>query len=233
MSTRQGSGSVGRGGGGAGSGAGGVGGVFIVVEGPEGAGKTTLVKWLAARLLADGQRVLSVREPGGTPVAEAARKLALKSRHEMSDAAELFLILAARADLVSRVIRPALDDGQVVLADRFDLSTMCYQVAGRGLPSDEVQAALRLATGGLAPDLLLILDVPIPVGRERQQKAGKTQDRFEREDDAFHERVRQAYLQVHGPGIVHLDANQPRNVIQEAAWRELQVVTALTSRGMS
>ena len=120
---------------------------------------------MGARLLAEGVQVLPVREPGGTPVAEAARKVALRSRHELSPAAELFLILAARADLVARVIRPALDAGQVVIADRFDLSTRAYQVAGRGLPAGEVDAALRLATGGLVPDLTLVLDVPVDVGR--------------------------------------------------------------------
>ncbi|HKE89945.1 MAG TPA: dTMP kinase, partial [Gemmatimonadales bacterium] len=114
------------------------GGAFIVLEGPEGAGKSTLVRALGARLLAESFQVLSVREPGGTPVAEAARKVALKSRHEMTARAELFLILAARADLVERVIPPALDAGQVVLADRFDLSTTAYQVACRGLPADDV-----------------------------------------------------------------------------------------------
>src|SRR5439155_879379 len=110
-------------------------GVFIVVEGPEGAGKSTLVRWLAARLVAEGLQVTAVRQPGGTPVAEAARKVALKFPHEMSPVAELFLFLAARADLVQRVIRPALEAGQVVVADRFDLSTIAYQVAGGGWPS--------------------------------------------------------------------------------------------------
>ncbi|MGH2668192.1 MAG: dTMP kinase, partial [bacterium] len=141
--------------------------MFVVIEGPEGAGKSTLVRWLAAQLLADGRQVVTVREPGGTPVAEAARKLALKSRHEMALAAELFLVLAARADLVERVIRPALEAGQVVLADRFDLSTLAYQVAGRGLPRAEVEAALRLATGAIVPDLTVVLDVPVAIGRER------------------------------------------------------------------
>jgi dTMP kinase len=208
-------------------------GTFVVVEGPEGAGKSTLVRAVGARLLAEGVQMLPVREPGGTPVAEAARKLALRSRHELSAAAELFLILAARADLVARVIRPALDAGQVVLADRFDLSTRAYQVAGRGLPAEDVDAALRLATGGLVPDLTLVLDVPVDVGRERQRKARKVQDRFEREDDPFHQRVRAAYRDATGPGVVHLDATLSKKTVLDAAWRALQAVTVLTTRGIS
>ncbi|HKC48161.1 MAG TPA: dTMP kinase [Gemmatimonadales bacterium] len=209
------------------------GGAFIVLEGPEGAGKSTLVRALGARLLAEGFQALSVREPGGTPVAEAARKVALKSRHEMTARAELFLILAARADLVERVIRPALEAGQVVLADRFDLSTKAYQVAGRGLPADDVDAALRLATGGLVPDLTLVLDLPVEAGRERQRRARKVKDRFEREDDAFHERVRAAYAAASGPGVVHIDATPSKPMVLEAAWRELAAVTALSTRGSS
>src|SRR2546425_2549878 len=135
-------------------------GVFIVVEGPEGAGKSTLVRWLAARLVAEGLPAMAVRQPGGTPVAEAARKVALKFPHEMSPVAELFLFLAARADLVQRVIRPALEAAQVVVADRFDLSTIAYQVAGGGLPADDVAHAIRLATGGLGPGVLLGRDAP-------------------------------------------------------------------------
>ena len=210
-----------------------VAGAFVVVEGPEGAGKSSLVRALGGRLLADGIKVLAVREPGGTPVAEAARKVALRSRLEISPAAELFLILAARADLVARVIRPALDAGEVVLADRFDLSTRAYQVAGRGLPADDVDAALRLATGDLVPALTVVLDIPVEIGRERQRRARKVQDRFEREDDAFHERVRDAYRIAAGPGVVHLDATSSKPAVLEAAWRELQALTALSTRGVS
>lgn len=208
-------------------------GVFILVEGPEGAGKTALARWLAGQLLAEGRAVVSVREPGGTPVAEAARKIALKSKHDLAPAAELFLILAARADLVARVIRPALEAGDIVVADRFGLSTLCYQVAGRGLPRGPVEAALHLATQGLEPDLTLVLDVPVDVGRERQRRAGKVQDRFERADDAFHERVRRAYLEHRGPAVVHVDASQPRRTVQATAWREVAAVTALSMRGVS
>jgi dTMP kinase len=205
--------------------------VFVVVEGPEGAGKSTLVPWLAGRVRADGREVVTVREPGGTPIAEAARKLALKSRHDRAFAAELFLFLAARADLVERVIRPALAEGRIVIADRFGLSTIAYQVAGRGLQRSDVEAALRIATGGLAPDLTLVLDVPVAVGRARQRTAGKVRDRIEREDDTFHTRVREAYRSASGPGIVHIDASQTKKAVQEAAWREVAAATALSLRG--
>ena len=203
---------------------------FVVVEGPEGAGKSTLVRWLGATLRAEGRDVLTVREPGGTPIAEAARKLALKSRHDRAFGAELFLFLAARADLVERVMRPALANGQVVIADRFGLSTIAYQVAGRGLPRADVEAALRVATGGLTPDLTLILDVPVTLGRERQRTARKVRDRIEREDDTFHTRVREAYRSASGPGIVHIDASQSKQAVQDAAWR---AVTAVTSGTLS
>jgi dTMP kinase len=206
---------------------------FIVVEGPEGAGKSTLARWLGARLIADGVPVVAVRQPGGTPVAEAARKVALKFPHEMAPAAELFLFLAARADLVHRVIRPALEAGQVVIADRFDLSTLAYQVAGAGLPADDVARAIRLATGGLVADLTVVLDVPVEVGRARQRAARKVQDRIERQDDAFHRRVLEAYRRAAGPGVVHIDATQSKKAVQDAAWREVMAVTALSTRGVS
>lgn len=208
-------------------------GTFIVIEGPEGAGKSSLARWLGTKFLADGRQVVMVREPGGTPVAEAARKIALRSPHDLTPVSELFLFLVARADLVARVIRPALEAGDVVLADRFVHSTIAYQVAGRGLPREPVLSALELATGGLTPDLTLVLDVPVAVGQERQKKARKSRDRIELADAEFHERVRASYLGASGPGVVHLDATQPKQAVRDAAWREVTAVTAPSLRGVS
>src|SRR5438874_13827816 len=201
-------------------------GLFLVVEGPEGAGKSTLVRSLAARLHAEGHPVVTVREPGGTPVAEAARKVVLKFPHAMTPAAELFLFLTARTDLVQRVVRPALEAGDVVIADRYNLSTMAYQVAGGGLPHDAVEHAIRLATGGLAPDVTLVLDVPVEVGRERQRAAHKVQDRFERQDDAFHRRVRQAYRQARGPGGGPPHGTAAKKGVLHGAWQEAPAASA-------
>lgn len=194
----------------------------MVVEGPDGAGKSTLVERLARRLGAEGLDPLVVREPGGTPLAEEARRLAFDPALGASPGAELFLILAARADLVDRVIRPALAAGRFVLSDRFDLSTEAYQVAGRGLPRDEVLHANRIATGGLKPDLTIVLDVPLAVGRGRQTSAAKPQDRMEREGDPLHERVRDAFARAAGVGVFHIDADRPPEAVESDAWDLLQ-----------
>jgi dTMP kinase len=197
-------------------------GFFVVVEGPEGSGKSTLVAELATWLDAAGLSPVRVREPGGTPVAEGARRLLLDPEFEVAPVAEVLLYLAARADLVHRVIRPALEAGRLVLADRFDLSTEIYQIVGRGLDRDMVTSANRAATGGLTPDLVLVTDVPPGVGLARQQRGEQALDRLDLEDRAFHQRVIEAYLAVRGPGVRHLDGTLPPEALFEAA-REVLV----------
>jgi dTMP kinase len=197
-------------------------GALIAIEGPEGAGKTTLARRLAERLRKAGLDVLEVREPGGTPVAEAARRLALDPALEVSPVAELFLMLAARADLVSRVIRPALTAGQVVLTDRFDLSTEAYQVEGRGLPRDAVLEANRLATGALKPHLTVVLDVPPEVGRARQEAGGKSPDRMERETTGLHARVGKAFASATGPFVIHIDGTCGEDEVELKAWEAVR-----------
>ncbi len=192
-------------------------GFFIVVEGPEGSGKSTLVARLTAWMEAAGLDPLPVREPGGTPVAEGARHLLLDPEYEVAPLAELFLYLAARADLVHRVIAPALEAGRLVIADRFDLSTEIYQGVARGLDRAMVSAANRAATGGLRPDLTLVTDLPEGVGLARQQQGRQRLDRLDLEDRAFHQRVIRAYLAVQGPGVRHLDGTLPPDALFEAA----------------
>jgi dTMP kinase len=197
-------------------------GCFVVLEGPEGAGKSTLAQALASRAREAGITVTPVREPGGTAAGEAARRILLDHAHPVGAEAELFLVLAARAELVRQVIRPALEAGHLVLADRFDLSTHAYQVAGRGLPAEAVAAANALATGGLGPDLTLVLDVAPGTGRARQQAAGKVTDRLDDEDPAFHARVAAAYLAARARSVRHLDANRPPAEVADEAWAAIR-----------
>ncbi|HET7042423.1 MAG TPA: dTMP kinase [Gemmatimonadales bacterium] len=199
-------------------------GCFVVLEGPEGAGKSTLLRALGARLERLGRPHSLWREPGGTPVAEAARRVVLDPALAVGPASELFLMLAARADLVTTELRPRLAAGEVVIVDRFDLSTLAYQVAGRGLDGAAVRTANALATGGLAPEVTLVLDIDVALGAERQRAAGKSPDRMEHEDRAFHERVNAAYRAAAGPGIVHLDAAVDQDALAQAAWRALAAV---------
>jgi len=204
-------------------------GCFIVVEGPDGVGKTTLASRLANRLRSAGADVLEVREPGGTPVAEAARTVALDPDLDATPLAELFLMLTARADLVARVIRPALESGTVVLGDRYELSTWAYQVEGRQLPNDAVIAANRLATGGMSPDLTLVLDAADDVLSNRMATNGTALDRIEQAETDVRARIKNAFRTATGPGIVHVDAGGSPDVVESAAWE--QVKECLVERG--
>src|SRR5918992_1151609 len=148
-------------------------GFFVVLEGPEGSGKSTLLGPLAERMRAVGIEPVVVREPGSTRTAEIARQALLDPEHPVSPLAELFLYLAARADLVQTVIEPALAAGRVVLSDRFALTTEAYQMAGRKLDANLVRAGNHAATHGLRPDLTLIIDLAPEIGLARQVAAGK------------------------------------------------------------
>jgi dTMP kinase len=196
-------------------------GFFVVLEGPEGSGKSSLIEPLAARMRESGLDPIVIREPGSTRAAEIAREVLLDPEHPVGPLAELFLYLAARADLVQRVIQPALEAGKTVLSDRFAMTTEAYQMAGRGIPPEVVLPANRAAAGGLRPDLTLIIDIPVEVGRARQEAAGKRLDRIERESPDFHTRVNEYYLAVRGDGMRHLDGLLSPDRLLQAAWDEV------------
>lgn len=166
--------------------------LFVAFEGPEGAGKSTQVRLLDGWLRERGHLPVVTREPGGTEVAESVREILLES-DDLPAATELLLMLAARSALVTEVIRPALGAGRVVVTDRFHLSTLAYQGYGRGLPLAEVEAMNRFATGGLEPDLTILLDVDAAEGTARKAGGPRGPDRIERAGDDFHRRVAEAY----------------------------------------
>ena len=166
---------------------------LVTLEGGEGAGKSTLLAGLRQHFARAGIDLMYTREPGGTPVGEAIRALVLDPMHRgIAAETELLLMFAARAQLVREVLRPALDAGRWVLCDRFTDASYAYQGGGRGVEVARIAELERLATGGLKPDLTLLLDLPVAHGRARAGQRGDA-DRIEAERDDFFERVRATY----------------------------------------
>jgi len=194
-------------------------GKFITFEGIEGVGKSTNIAFLETALKQRGCRVLTTREPGGTPLAERIRDLVAEHGDEaMPDMAELLLVFAARSLLVNNVIRPALAAGTWVLCDRYTDSSRAYQGGGRGLPREQIDRLADWVHGDLWPDLTVLLDAPVEVGMSRVGKRGKP-DRFEAERYEFFARVRETYLGIAAEEperFVVVDATQPLETVKQA-----------------
>jgi len=201
--------------------------MFISIEGGEGVGKTTLATRIAERLEAAGRRVLVVREPGGTGFGEGVRRLFLDPQVAPVPIAEALLLNASRADLVNRVIRPALQGGGIVICDRYVDTTYAYQGFGRGLERRHLRVLHSIATGGLDPDLTFLLDMQPELAQQRRAASAEENavptDRIERESLAFHQKVRSGYLELasSNPRFRTIDASLPADRVFVLALRHL------------
>ena len=194
-------------------------GLFIAFEGIEGSGKSTQSRELKRRLTQAGYPTTLAREPGGTPAAERVRRL-LKGANELSPLVELFLFSAARSSLVDSVIRSALERGEVVVCDRYIHSTLAYQGYGRGLQKDMIRRMNEIATGGLLPQLVVLLDLGPTQGFKRI--SGRPLDRIEQEQHHFHQRVRDGYLELARQDPERwfvLDSSQSRASLADSIWQ--------------
>ncbi len=199
-------------------------GLFIAFEGPDGSGKSSVAEMCFRRLSEMGIPALKVREPGGTPFGERVREILLSHSSELEPWAELFLFMAARAQLCRKVIAPALERGETVLCDRFLWSSAAYQGAGLDLGMENVLEVGRHATGGLEPDLYVVLDVPPDVGFKRRSEH---LDRIEARDVGFFERLREAYralAKAHADRARLVDGSMPLEDVFAAVWREVEDV---------
>jgi dTMP kinase len=194
-------------------------GLFITFEGGEGCGKSTHSRLLLKKLEQRNVPAVLTHEPGGTPLGNELRNLLKRRRGSpVSPQAELFLLAASRAQLVAEVIRPALEEGKVVICDRFTQSTMVYQGYGRGLDFTAIKMVNNMATGHLNPDLIILLDISPEQGLARKRSL---KDRFELEDLSFHRRVREGYLKmaaVEPDRWLTIDASLPRAKVSEIIW---------------
>jgi dTMP kinase len=212
-----------------------VAGTFITFEGIDGSGKSTQLRLLAGFLRSIGCEVLLTREPGGTPVGNRLRGALLDAHEEVDPLTELLVFAADRAQHVRRVLRPALESGQVVFSDRYADATAAYQGAGRGFSPELISEIIQLATEGLKPDLTLLFDLPVEDStmRTRRRSNGKQQgDRLDSENAEFHTRVREAYLQLalaEPERVKVIETNQAAELTHERV-KEI-VVPFLRSRG--
>ncbi|MDM7883806.1 dTMP kinase [Curtobacterium citri] len=193
---------------------------FITLEGGDGAGKTTQAALLTDWLEASGRTVVRTREPGGTDLGQRIREMVLHERGHVAPRAEALLYAADRAHHVETVVRPALERGEVVLQDRYIDSSVAYQGVARGLGADRIRSVSEWAADGLAPDLTVLLDLDVTVGRARVAAArGDTFDRLESEAAAFHETVRGAFLDAAAAEparFLVVDASAPAEDVQRA-----------------
>ncbi len=169
-------------------------GYFLAFEGVDGSGKSTQARLCAEALSGLGHAVVSVREPGGTPLSDAIRSLVLDPSRQVAPISELMLYMAARAQLVAEVIAPALADGKVVVADRFGWSTIAYQGFGRGINRTSIDSLMAIACDGVWPDYVAVLDIAPETRKVRLAQQGRPLDRLERENGAFFQRVRTGFL---------------------------------------
>ncbi|MBW6465918.1 MAG: dTMP kinase [Brevefilum sp.] len=194
--------------------------MFITLEGPEGSGKTSQLPALAGYLRAAGYDVLVTREPGGTAVGDQIREILMNLKNvSIIPRTEILLFLAARAQHVDEVIRPALTAGKVVLCDRFGDSTLAYQGFGHKTDLETLQALLHFSTGGLKPDLTLLVDVPVEVGMARKRDNSSEWNRLDAYALAFHERVRQGYFalaEAEPERWIIVDATEEKDRVQQA-----------------
>lgn len=196
-------------------------GCFLVLDGPEGAGKTTQVQRLVQRLRDAGRKATSVRDPGSTPVSERIREVLLDRRlPEMDARTEVFLYMASRAEMVARIVRPALGVGLVVVCDRFVSSTVAYQGYAGGIDPELIWDLGRTACGGIEPNLTVILDLPVEEGLARARRLAEP-DRIEAKDQIYHEKVRRGFLsmaEARPQVFAVVDASQPPDAVAEAIW---------------
>jgi len=195
---------------------------FITLEGGEGTGKSTQALRLAARLTGRGRRVVTTREPGGSPGAESIRELLVTGAADRwSPITEALLMYAARRDHIERTIAPALAAGDWVVCDRFADSTRAYQGAGGGAPASFIQALERYVLGETRPDLTLVLDLPVEIGLARAAERRHAETRFEAKGEAFHQRLREGFLaiaRVDADRCVVIDATQSIDAVDAAIW---------------